>query len=62
MVALDARPEIDAADPVLVPGAPVRVRWRNAPGELRDRVGLYRAGEVDVTRDIAFGGHPECLL
>jgi hypothetical protein len=30
------------------------VRWRGAPGELRDWVGLYRAGETDVSNYLGF--------
>jgi hypothetical protein len=30
------------------------VRWRNAPGDLRDWIGLYRAGETDVSRYLGF--------
>ena len=54
IVAEDARQELAAVDATVAPGEPIRVRWRNAPGDLRDWVGLYRAGEVDVTRYIAF--------
>ena len=49
-----ARPEIEA-DPVTVKsGTPIRMRWRHAPGELRDWIGLYRAGETDVSRYLGF--------
>jgi endonuclease/exonuclease/phosphatase family metal-dependent hydrolase len=63
-----ARPEIEA-DPVAVKrGAPIRMRWRHAPGELRDWIGLYRSGETDVSRylgfvytEAAFSGEAELL-
>lgn len=54
IVAVDARSELAAVDTTVAPGEPIRVLWRNAPGDLRDWVGLYRAGEVDVMRYIAF--------
>jgi endonuclease/exonuclease/phosphatase family metal-dependent hydrolase len=50
----DARPAIEAVAPRVRPGAPIEARWRNAPGELRDWIGLYRAGEVDVTQYLGF--------
>ena len=31
-----------------------RFRWRNAPGDLRDWIGLYKAGETDVTQYLGF--------
>jgi hypothetical protein len=63
-----ARPEVEA-DPVSVKsGTPVRMRWRHAPGDLRDWIGLYRAGETDVSRylgfvytEAAFSGEAELL-
>ena len=54
IVAANARPELEAVDATVAPGEPIRVRWRNAPGDLRDWIGLYRAGEIDVTRYVAF--------
>jgi hypothetical protein len=35
-------------------GNPIRVKWRDAPGALRDWVGLYRAGETDASQYLAF--------
>jgi endonuclease/exonuclease/phosphatase family metal-dependent hydrolase len=49
-----ARPEVEAIAPRVKPGAHIRVRWRHAPGELRDWVGLYRAGEPDVSQYLGF--------
>jgi hypothetical protein len=54
IVADDAQAELEVVEPTIVSGEPIHVRWRNAPGDLRDWVGLYRAGEVDVTRYLAF--------
>jgi hypothetical protein len=63
-----ARPEIEAAPVTVRRGAPIRIRWRHAPGALRDWVGLYRAGEADVSRylgfvytEAAFAGEAELL-
>jgi endonuclease/exonuclease/phosphatase family metal-dependent hydrolase len=49
-----AKPEVEAPDGAVPLGAPIRVRWRNAPGELRDWIGLYKAGEADVSRYLGF--------
>jgi endonuclease/exonuclease/phosphatase family metal-dependent hydrolase len=49
-----AKPAIEALDARVAPGSPIRVRWRNAPGALRDWIGLYRAGETDVSRYLGF--------
>ena len=54
IVAAGARPEITAIDGRVRVGAPIRVRWRNAPGDLRDWVGLYKAGETDVSQYLGF--------
>ena len=54
IVAANARPEITAIDSRVRVGAPIRVRWRNAPGDLRDWVGLYKAGETDVSQYLGF--------
>jgi hypothetical protein len=49
-----ARPEVMPVEATVRSGAPLRVRWRGAPGDLRDWIGLYKAGEVDVTRYLGF--------
>jgi endonuclease/exonuclease/phosphatase family metal-dependent hydrolase len=49
-----ARPEVEAVSAATRIGEPIRVRWRGAPGDLRDWVGLYRAGETDVSRYLGF--------
>jgi endonuclease/exonuclease/phosphatase family metal-dependent hydrolase len=49
-----ASPEIEAVTKLVRRGEPIRVRWRHAPGDLRDWIGLYRAGETDVSRYLGF--------
>jgi len=49
-----ARPEVEAITPTVKQGDRVRVRWRHSPGELRDWIGVYRAGETDVSRYLGF--------
>jgi endonuclease/exonuclease/phosphatase family metal-dependent hydrolase len=50
----DARPEIEAVSVATRMGEPIRVRWRGAPGDLRDWIALYRAGETDVSQYLGF--------
>jgi hypothetical protein len=45
-----SEPELIAVDPSVRPGSPIRVKWNNSPGDLRDWIGLYAAGETDVMR------------
>jgi endonuclease/exonuclease/phosphatase family metal-dependent hydrolase len=54
IAAKDAQPEVAPVEATLRGGAPIRVRWRNAPGDLHDWIGLYAAGERDVTRYLGF--------
>jgi len=49
-----ARPEVEAVTATVKQGEPVRVRWRHSPGDLRDWIGVYRAGETDVSRYLGF--------
>jgi hypothetical protein len=49
-----AQPGIEAVTATVRPGDEVRVRWRDAPGALRDWVGVYRGGEVDISRYLGF--------
>lgn len=49
-----AQPRIEAITPTVRPGDPVRVRWHDAPGALRDWVGVYRGGEVDISKYLGF--------
>ena len=49
-----AKPEIEAITASTRIGEPIRVRWRHAPGDLRDWIGLYRAGETDVSQYLGF--------
>ena len=50
----NASPEVTVMDATVHVGAPVRGRWRNAPGALRDWIGIYAAGETDVMRYLGF--------
>jgi endonuclease/exonuclease/phosphatase family metal-dependent hydrolase len=54
IVAAGARPAVESIESVVASGAPIRVRWRDAPGDLRDWIGLYRAGDADVSRYLGF--------
>ena len=54
IAARDARPEVEAIDATVRPGGPIRVRWRGAPGDLRDWVGLYKSGETDASNYLGF--------
>jgi endonuclease/exonuclease/phosphatase family metal-dependent hydrolase len=54
IAAAGAIPAVEAIEPRVARGAPIRVRWRDAPGDLRDWIGLYRAGDGDVSRYLGF--------
>jgi hypothetical protein len=54
VLAHGAVPELTAEQPAYAPGEAVVVRWRNAPGNRWDWVGLYRAGDADLERYLAF--------
>lgn len=49
-----ARPEVEAITAIVKPGEPVQVRWRDTPGDLRDWIGVYRAGETDISSYLGF--------
>ena len=49
-----AQPGLEALTATVRPGDPVRVRWHDAPGALRDWVGVYRRGEVDISQYLGF--------
>jgi len=49
-----AMPVLEAIEPAVARGEPIRVRWRHAPGDLRDWIGLYRTGDADVSRYLGF--------
>lgn len=49
-----ARPEVEAITATVTQGEQVKVRWRHSPGDLRDWIGVYRAGETDVSRYLGF--------
>jgi hypothetical protein len=51
----DSRPEMEMVEAVVRKGAPIRARWRNTPGDLRDWIGIYAAGETDVFSYLGFG-------
>lgn len=40
----DARASVEAVTARVAPGAPVRVRWANAPGNRHDWIGIFAAG------------------
>lgn len=54
IAARGARPELAPLEGTVRAGAPIRVRWSGAPGDLRDWIGLYAASETDVTRYLGF--------
>ena len=49
-----ARPRISPARRSFAAGEPIRVRWRNAPGNKLDWVGIFRAGPLDVYGYLGF--------
>jgi hypothetical protein len=49
-----ARPRISAARASFAAGEPIRLRWRNAPGNKLDWVGIFRAGPLDVYDYLGF--------
>ena len=53
-VAGDNRPQIAMVEANVRPGSPIRARWRNSPGDLRDWIGIYAAGETDVMSYLGF--------
>jgi endonuclease/exonuclease/phosphatase family metal-dependent hydrolase len=54
VLARGARPRIAAAAPSFAAGRPIRLRWRNAPGNKLDWVGIFRAGPLDVYDYLGF--------
>jgi endonuclease/exonuclease/phosphatase family metal-dependent hydrolase len=49
-----ARPKVEAITTTVKQGEPVQVRWRDTPGDLRDWIGVYRAGETDISSYLGF--------
>jgi Endonuclease/Exonuclease/phosphatase family len=49
-----ARPRITASQGSFAAGQPIRLRWRNAPGNKLDWIGIYRAGPLDVYDYLGF--------
>ncbi len=54
MLPRGARPRISAVQGSFAAGEPIRLRWRNAPGNKLDWVGIYRAGPLDVYDYLGF--------
>jgi hypothetical protein len=50
-----SKPELEMVEAVVGKGAPIRARWRNTPGDLRDWIGIYAVGEKDVFAYLGFG-------
>jgi hypothetical protein len=62
ILAPDARPAVEVAAASVAAGAPIVVRWRNAPGNKLDWLGVFAAGDPDVYNYYAFlyaGAVPE---
>jgi hypothetical protein len=49
-----AKPRIEALHGSFPAGKPIRLRWRNAPGNKLDWIGIYRAGPLDVYDYLGF--------
>ena len=49
-----AQPRIAATKRSFAAGEPIRLRWRNAPGNKLDWIGIYRAGPLDVYDYLGF--------
>jgi hypothetical protein len=50
-----SKPELEIVEAVVGKDAPIRARWRNTPGDLRDWIGIYAVGEKDVFAYLGFG-------
>jgi len=51
---LDGHGKVQASSPSFAAGRPIRLRWRNAPGNKLDWIGIYRAGPLDVYDYLGF--------
>lgn len=49
-----SKPGISLLEPSVKRGAPIRFRWHDTPGDLRDWVGIYAAGDPDAMRYLGF--------
>jgi endonuclease/exonuclease/phosphatase family metal-dependent hydrolase len=49
-----AQPRIDPVKRSFAAGEPIRLRWRNAPGNKYDWVGIFRSGPLDVYDYLGF--------
>lgn len=54
VAAADSKPRMTVLDTSVRRGAPLRFQWNDAPGDLRDWVGIYAAGDPDVMRYLGF--------
>jgi hypothetical protein len=54
VLARGAQPRIRSAQPVYAPGEPIRLSWRNAPGNKFDWVGIFPVGPLDVYNYLGF--------
>jgi endonuclease/exonuclease/phosphatase family metal-dependent hydrolase len=54
VLARGARPTISSAKSVYAPGEPIRLRWRNGPGNKYDWVGVFPGGPLDVYGYLGF--------
>jgi len=54
LLAPDAEPELEVASRTVAPGAPIEVRFRGAPGNRFDWVGVWEAGDPDLYSYLSF--------
>ncbi|MEA2419410.1 MAG: hypothetical protein QOE60_1616 [Thermoleophilaceae bacterium] len=54
VLASGAQPRIAPARGSFAAGAPIRLRWRNAPGNKLDWIGIFRAGPLDTYDYLGF--------
>ncbi len=48
VVAPDASPTLTVSKPTFAPGEEISVAWENAPAHMRDWIGIYPAGALDL--------------
>jgi hypothetical protein len=54
VAAANSKPGITLLERSVKPGAPIRFRWHDTPGDLRDWIGIYSAGDSDAMRYLGF--------
>jgi len=54
VLAPNARPRIAPVRGTFAAGKPIRLRWRNAPGNKLDWIGIYRSGPLDTYDYLGF--------